>query len=77
MGAEAFTEVEATLLLVSEARERAERAARTVAGAGAEPHVREALERLDRDLLALHRRLMDETIFHAAPADAQLALGAA
>jgi hypothetical protein len=74
MAAEIFAEIEATLLLLSEARGRAERAARVAGLAGSAEHVREALERTDRDLLALHRRLMDETIFHAAPSDAQLAL---
>jgi hypothetical protein len=75
-----FEEVDATLLLISEARERAERAARVIAEAGGEEHAVEALERVDRELLVLHRRLMDETIFHVSPAmpsAEQLALDAA
>ena len=69
-----YEEVDATLLLLSETRERAERAAKTVAEAGGEAHVVEALERVDRELLLLHRRLMDEAIFGSPIADAQLAL---
>jgi hypothetical protein len=74
-----FDEVDATLLLISEARERAERAARAIAEAGGQAHVVDALERVDRELLILHRRLMDETIFHvpSAPSEQQLALDAA
>lgn len=70
-------EVDATLLLVSEARERAERAAKTVADAGGQAHVVAALERLDQELLALHRRLLDEAVFHVPEAESQLALDAA
>ena len=73
-----FEEVDATLLLISEARERAERAARTIAEAGGQAHVVDALERIDRELLLLHRRLMDDTIFHVPVAgEQQLALDAA
>lgn len=77
MSAVQFEEVDATLLLLSEARERAERAAKAVTEAGGEAHVVAALEAVDRELLALHRRLMDESIFHAASAESQLALDAA
>ncbi len=70
-------EIDETLLLLSEARERAERAARAIAAAGGQAHVVEALERVDRELLAMHRRLMDEAIFHVPSAEQQLALGAA
>ena len=72
-----FQEVEATLLLLSEARERAERAAKMVATASGQEHVVEALEQVDRELLALHRQLMEGTLFYAPPADSQLALDAA
>jgi hypothetical protein len=74
-----FQEVDATLLLLSEARERAERAARTIAEAGGQAHVVEALDRVDRELLALHRRLTDEVVFQtrSKPAEQQLALDAA
>lgn len=70
-------ELEETLLLLAEARERAERAARTVRASGGPAHVVEALDRADRELLALHRRLMDETLFQAHGAERQLALDAA
>jgi hypothetical protein len=70
-------EIDATLLLLSEARERAERAERVLAAAGAEMHVIEALQRVDRELLAMHRRLMDEAIFNTPSAEQQLALDAA
>lgn len=76
MSATVFTEVDATLLLLAEARERAERAARAVSDDGGPDHVVEALARVDRELLALHRRLMDETLFHIEGAEPQLALDA-
>jgi len=37
----------------------------------------EALETVDRELLALHRRLKDEALFHVEGAEPQLALDAA
>lgn len=58
-----FDEIERTLLLISGARERAERAARTIRRDDAEPHLVEALEAADSELLALHRRLMQATYF--------------
>lgn len=67
-----FAEIEKTLLYVSDARERAERAARLLAGDDAEEHLVEALEQTQRELLALHRRLMQATYF-AVP-KAQLTL---
>jgi hypothetical protein len=75
-----FAAIDDMLLLLSEVRERAESAARMIANGDGQAHLAEALQRMDRDLHALHRRLMDETLFHA-PAydepDAQLALDAA
>lgn len=67
-----FAEIERTLLFVSEARERAERAARTLERTDADPHLVSALEEAERELLALHRRLMQATYF-AVPSE-QLAL---
>jgi hypothetical protein len=58
-----FAEIEKTLLYVSEARERAERAARTIGRDKGDIHLVEALERTEAELLALHRRLMQATYF--------------
>jgi len=70
-----------TLLLLSEARERAERAAREIRDGGGGATIAEALERVDQELLAMHRRLMDETYFRVAgdskERETQLALDAA
>lgn len=76
MSVTAFTEVDETLVLLAESRERAERAAKTVASEDGPAHVVAALEAVDRELLALHRRLLDETLFHVPGGDTQLALGA-
>lgn len=70
--------LEETLLLLSEVRERAERAAREVREDGGQEHVAEAFERVDRELLAMHRQLMDGTYFHVPTSpERQLALDAA
>jgi len=69
-----FAEIEKTLLYISDARQRAERAARTIAKDGAEQHLVEALEEAERDLEALARKLMQRTYF-AVP-DPQLTLKA-
>lgn len=66
-----FREVDETLLLLPEARERA---ARTVVDEGGPEHVVVALEAVDRELLALHRCLLDNTLFHAPVGEVQLAL---
>lgn len=58
-----FAEVEKTLLYISEARERADRAARSLAKDDAERHLTEALEEAARELAALHRQLMQGTYF--------------
>ena len=67
-----FAEIEKTLLFISEARERAERAAKTLERGEAEAHLVSALEEAERELLAVHRRLMQATYF-AVPRE-QLAL---
>ena len=73
-----FEALDETLLLLSEARERAERAAQEVRADEGQEHIAEALERVDRELLAMHRRLMDETYFYVpASSVKQLELGAA
>lgn len=58
-----FAEIERTLLFISEARERAERAAKALARDDADAHLVEALAEAERKLLALHRRLMQATYF--------------
>jgi hypothetical protein len=58
-----FAEIEKTLLYVSEARERAEVAARTIGRDKGEAHLVEALERTQTELLALRRQLMQATYF--------------
>jgi hypothetical protein len=70
--------LEQTLLLISEARERAEAAARAAVAEGAPMHVTAALRHADDELLVLHRRLLDDAVLSAGePADSQLALDAA
>lgn len=58
-----FAEVEKTLLFVSEARQRAERAAKALAKDGADEHLVEALEEAERELAEIHRLLMQSTYF--------------
>lgn len=67
-----FAEIEKTLLYVSEARKRAERAITELRKDAAEPHLITALEDAERELEALGRLLMQKTYF-AVP-DAQLPL---
>jgi hypothetical protein len=54
-----YETVDSILLLLAEARERAEGAARAAAGEGRPAALVEALEAADRELLALHKRLFD------------------
>jgi len=75
-----FAAIDEVLLLLSEARERAEGAARMIADADGQAHLAAALERVDKELLTLHRRLLDETLFHVPASEkpeTQLALDAA
>lgn len=75
-----FAAIDEVLLLLSEARERAEGAVRAITDAGGQAHLAAALERVDKELLALHRRLLDDTLFHVPDSEArdtQLALDAA
>ena len=67
-----FAEIEKTLLFISEARERADRAVKALERDDADAHLVEALADAERELLALHRRLMQTTYF-AVPKE-QLAL---
>jgi hypothetical protein len=63
-----FKEIEKTLLFISEARKRAERAAAVIEGDGAEPHLVAALKQAERELEELGRSLMQQTYF-AVPND--------
>lgn len=67
-----FSEIEKTLLFISEARKRAERAARDLGSAGADQHLIAALVETERELEKAGRRLMQKTYF--APDDEQLSL---
>ncbi len=58
-----FAEIEKTLLFVSEARKRAERATKELRRDGAEPHLVAALEDAERSLEVLGRHLMQQTYF--------------
>jgi hypothetical protein len=70
-----YAHIDTALLYISEARERAEEAAKAMRELGAEERLVAAVEEADRELLALHRRLMEETYF-PAPAETQLTLSA-
>lgn len=74
-----YATVDSILLLLAEARERAEGAARAAADEGKSAALVEALEAADQDLLALHKRLFDSAYLGgiAKPAAAQLELDAA
>lgn len=67
-----FAEIEKVLLYVSEARERAERAARELGRDDAEAHLVRALEEAERELEQLGRRLMQRTYFAVPPSPEQL-----
>ncbi len=69
-----YDEIEKALLYVSEARERVESAARTLAETEAEPRLIAALAQADRELLAVHGRLWQEAYFGPGTAK-QLSLG--
>ena len=73
MSAGVYASVEETLLLLSEARERAERAVAEAAGADVPEDVAAALAEVDRELLALHRRLFEQ-VFPVEPRSTQLRL---
>jgi hypothetical protein len=58
-----LSEVEKTLLYISEARERAVRARAALKRAGAEPHLIAALKAAEEALADDHRKLMQRTFF--------------
>lgn len=78
MSAAHYETIDSVLLLLSEARERAEGAAKAIADAGGQANLVDALQSADRELLALHRRLMDGAYFSSdVPRAKQLELDAA
>ncbi|MCY7303319.1 MAG: hypothetical protein LH654_09865 [Thermoleophilia bacterium] len=58
-----FSEIEKTLLYISEARLRAERAAKLIGKDGADAHLVEALREAERELERVGRLLMQQTYF--------------
>jgi threonyl-tRNA synthetase len=64
-----LSEVEKTLLYISEARERAQRARGALESAGAEAHLIAALQAAEEALAADHRKLMQRTFFAVPRSD--------
>lgn len=58
-----LSEIEKTLLYISEARDRAKRAGTALAAAGAESHLVSALRETEQSLSDEHRKLMQRTFF--------------
>ena len=58
-----FAEVDVAMLYIEEARERAERAASALRTSGADAHLIEALERSEKELSDVARRLRQGTLF--------------
>ena len=67
-----FKEIDVTLMYVEEARSRAERAATALRGAGAEPHLVEALDEARAELSSTQKRLLQRTHFAVPSAQATL-----
>jgi len=70
MNEDHFDEIERTLLYVSEARERAQRARKALEKDGAEVHLVAALKTTEDAMRAEHRRLL-QTTFYARPSEDQ------
>lgn len=64
-----MSEVEKTLLYISEALERAAKAAKALEADGAELHLIKAMRESERVLADEHRRLMQATYFAVPPED--------
>jgi hypothetical protein len=64
-----LSEVEKTLLYISEARERAQKARVALEGAGAEDHLVAALKAAEQALADDHRNLMQRTFFAVSSND--------
>jgi hypothetical protein len=58
-----FAEIDVAMLYIEEARVRAERAASTLRGSGADEHLIEALEKTQSELSDVARRLRQGTLF--------------
>ena len=58
-----FAEIEKTLLFISEARKRAQKASKELRGTEGSDHLVAALEEAERELELLGRRLMHQTYF--------------
>jgi hypothetical protein len=67
-----FAEIEKVLLFISDARERAAKAASTLEGDQAELHLLSALREAEEDLASLHRSLMQRTYFAVTAAQLPL-----
>jgi len=78
MSAAHYETIDSVLLILSEARERAEGAARAIADDHGQENLIAVLQAADSELLALHKRLLDGAYFGSAqPAARQLELDAA
>lgn len=64
-----LSEIEKTLLYISEARDRAKRARLALVAAGAEPHLISALRETEQSLSDEHKRLMQRTFFAVPGSD--------
>ena len=60
---QAFEQIDVVMLYIEEARTRTERAAAEMRKLGAEPHLVEAVERAQEELIDLARRLRQGTFF--------------
>jgi hypothetical protein len=69
MNEDHLSEVEKTLLFISDARERAQKGADALQRKGADQHLVDALRAAESDLADLHRTLMQQTYF-AVPREA-------
>lgn len=58
-----FAEIDVAMLYIEEARERAERAASALRAERADGHLVEAVERSERELSEVARRLRQRTLF--------------
>jgi len=64
-----LSEIEKTLLYISEARDRAKRARTALEAVGAEPHLISASQATEQSLGDEHRKLMQRTFFAVPSSD--------